>query len=191
LKSIENNSQKWKTPSQKIIQPLRRFDIASIGDISLPWPRFNIKSTLYNGIVYTITNTCAVDSVLFVYYFILKTASTSIKNLFSHGMDPKYYILNKTMELVDSDGWDIARLYWLTANNRLSVNTNTSCDTPSAADTITSCDTSSKYHDIFGTVNKNVYKYLRSMQNHVFSTECTTADCRKRRKKRGDEIILR
>jgi len=180
IKSIAKNSKKSKTSPQKMMPPPQLFDKASIGNIALPWPRYNIKSTLFNGIVYTINNTCSVDSVLFVYYLIFKTASTLIKNLFSNGSDSIYSILNKTMQLVDTNGWDIARLYWLKTNNRLLANTNAASSTTTYR------------QDLFGMVDDNAYRYLRAMQTYIYSTECTATDCPKRKQSRtGAEIALR
>ena len=167
-------------PCRKMVPSKGRFDTASIGDLKLPWPRYNIKSKLYNGTVYTIQNTCSLDSVLFVYYFIFKTASTSIINLFNRGGDPIYHIVNKTMELVEANGWDVARLHWLTANYRLPDNTNTTNAT------------NNKSYDLFGTVDGNAYRYLRAMQTHVWSTECLAIDCPKRKlDRKSTEIVLR
>ena len=178
--SIVNYSQKSKESVSTSVQSPQRFKIASICDVTLSWPKFTIQSTLFNGTIYTITNTCALDSVLFVYYFIFRTASTFQRNLFKQGSDLIYHILNKTVQLIDSKEWNIARLYWLTANNRLSLDANTT-DT-----------TVSRSHDIFGTVDQNVYQYLRAMQIHIFSTECSARDRPKRRQSRKSaEIVLR
>jgi hypothetical protein len=180
IKAAETNSKKSKTSPQKMIPPLRRFDIASLGNVTLPWPRYNIKSTMFNGKAYTITNTCSLDSVLFVYYLIFKTASTSMKNLFSRGSEPIYTILNKTMQLVDTNGWNIARLHWLKVNHQL------------RADNDTTDSTTSHYQDLFGTVDENVYQYLRAMQNHSFATECTAEDCPQRKQnRRSADIVLK
>lgn len=179
-KSPEKPSKRSKISPQKMIPPRGRFDLASIDDVSLLWPRYNIKSTMFNGTLYTITNTCAMDSVLFVYYFILKTASTLFIDQFNRGSDRIYHIIKKTMGLVDTNGWNVARLYWLTANHRLSDDSNTARST------------TEKSYDLFGTVDTNAYQYLRAMQMHVYSTECSSVDCPKQKQtKRNSDIVLR
>ena len=173
-------SKKSKISPQKTMPSLGRFDTALIGDVALSWSRFNIKSTLFNGTSYTIVNTCSLDSVLFIYHFIFKTASTLIINLFKSGKDPIYHIINETMELVDTDGWDVARLYWLTSTHRLSGNAHRTHST------------ASKSYNIFGTIDENVYQYLRAMQMNVYSTEFTAVDCSKRQQsKKCAELTLR
>ena len=70
--------------------------------------------------------------------------------------------LHKTFDLVESKGWDLARLYWITANSIYSNQKD-----------------AYKHIDLYGTADTNVFQYVREIQKYVIKSTCTCTDCPK------------
>jgi hypothetical protein len=70
--------------------------------------------------------------------------------------------LLKTFDLVENEGWDIARLYWIsihaTGPNRNKLN---------------------QHYDLFTTADNNVFQYVRELQKYVINSTCTSKNCPK------------
>jgi hypothetical protein len=67
--------------------------------------------------------------------------------------------LKRTFDLVETQGWDIARIYWV------SIHTNNSDRT--------------QHHDLFATADTNVFQYVRELQKYVMKSKCKSPDCPK------------
>ncbi|CAF2402731.1 unnamed protein product [Rotaria sp. Silwood2] len=138
---------------------LRR--IVEIQQCSLAWPAFGIKKTIFEGHTYSVTNTCSMDSPLFALYFIFRT-EPSINEIILNSENEPFSSLRETFLLVESDGWDQARLQWLISHgllNRKGVNTN----------------------DIYGSLDTNVIRFIKNpLQLHQAKTFCARHTCPQR-----------
>ncbi|CAF4464362.1 unnamed protein product, partial [Didymodactylos carnosus] len=113
---------------------------ALIEKVTIPWPKYSIKNAIFNGTKYSVINTCLLDSALFVLYYAYVSYSNQFRALFDRETKPIYCNLRKTFQLVESDGWDTARLYWLNIHKRL--------NSPTA--------NGNNQYNLFGTVDENV-----------------------------------
>jgi len=116
------------------------------------------------GHEYGITDTCNVDSGLFVLYFLFQTDSIMHELIDKMSTEP-YTSLRATFELVDSEGWDSARLYWLLVHKRLDPFSNS-------------------LQSMFGSMDQNVYQFIKGLQRYSVSSLCSRLECPER-KKRG------
>jgi hypothetical protein len=165
--SSETNSafpkRKKMLPSPKIENSLKRSaHVTKIGGISLSWPQYKISSCMYMKKRYTVTNTCSIDAALFVFYHCYKTGSSAFRQLFETDITPCHTALRKVFELVDSDGWDIARLHWLISHNLLNKMTRDGV------------------FDIEDTIYENALQFVRPMQMYNIKSECSCVMCPKR-----------
>ncbi|CAF1509386.1 unnamed protein product, partial [Adineta ricciae] len=92
--------------------------MVTIDQCPLLWPAFGIYKKSFEGKVYSVTNTCSIDAALFAIYVIFWTES-SIKSVILNSEAEPFLSLRKTFALVESNGWDEARLYWLTSHSIL------------------------------------------------------------------------
>ena len=92
--------------------------------------------------VYSVTNTCNIDSPLFSIYVIFRTES-NIQNVISNSDKEPFLSLRKTFALVESDGWDEARLYWLTSHDLLTHQ-------------------QSNKHNVYGSIDANVLRFVKN-----------------------------
>ncbi len=69
-----------------------------------------------------------------------------------------YSTLVKTFELVEKKGWDIARLNWLLSFNIVK---------PTDPQTIS----------LFGSVDEQVFCFIKNLQRHSYETVCSRVDC--------------
>lgn len=130
-----------------------------VGNLKLPFPHYNIGPQFYGGKRYSASNTCSIDSALFLLYYIFKSRSEDFRRLF----DPSILVcqqLHKTFELVDSAGWDIARIYWISTHT-----THPDRDSPT------------QHHDLFTTADNNVWQYVRELQKYIVKSKCKSLDC--------------
>ncbi|CAF4120533.1 unnamed protein product, partial [Rotaria sordida] len=132
-----------------------------VGNLQLAFPHFNFGPTFFDGKRYSASNTCSLDSSLFLLYYIYKSSSNYFRSLFNQNLLVCEQ-LRKTFEFVETDGWDIARLYWITIhsthpdkNNRV------------------------QHHDLYTTADNNVFQYVRELQKHVIKSTCRSSDCPK------------
>ncbi|CAF4153886.1 unnamed protein product, partial [Adineta steineri] len=135
---------------------------ATIGSLKLTWPSYAIENATYAGEQYFIFNTCTIDTGLFILYHAYKTQSDDFRNLFLSDTLNIYKIIHRTFQLVDTDGWTTARLYWLTENNLL-----------------TNKHRNGKY-DLMNTMEAIVFQFIKRMQTFPIKSKCTCVVCPKR-----------
>ena len=149
------------SPSRQQVVLKRRAGFTNIGTLQLAWPRYGIRNSTFEGKVYSVTNTCPLDTGLFVMYYAYKAGKTEFRDLFERDAPEIYTILRRTFQLVDIDGWINARLYWLTIHNLLNDNDEESV------------------HDIENTLTEIVFKFIQPMQKHEIKSKCSCDACPK------------
>ncbi|CAF1401383.1 unnamed protein product [Rotaria magnacalcarata] len=135
-----------------------------ISGFALKWPTFEIKNVMYTGQAYTLYNTCAIDSALFSLYFIYVTDEIISSELKEAADSSPYATLTKTFNIVEKEGWDAARIYWLLKCNILKT-----------AGRLT--------RDLFGSVDELAFSFLKSRQRHSNEIICLRSDCPKKERK--------
>ncbi|CAF1572879.1 unnamed protein product, partial [Rotaria magnacalcarata] len=160
--SITSNIAKKKLPKvEEFDLPIGWPKYTMVGDLRLPFPHFNIGPTWFEGKRYSASNTCALDSSLFLLYYIYMSHSEDFRSLF----DPNILIceqLRKTFDLVNAQGWDIARLYWISTHSTHANQNDTS-----------------QHHDLYATADNNVFQYVRDLQKYAIKSTCRSKDCPK------------
>lgn len=98
---------------------------------------------------------------------------SNIKSVISKSDKEPFLSLRKTFELVDSEGWDEARLYWLMINGLLSPK-------------------QFNYYNSYGSVDGNALRFIKSyLQLYESRSICSQKDCPMReRKTTSTEIAL-
>ena len=76
----------------------------NIGPLRPPWPRYRID-----------------DAVSFAVYHAYKAGGDAFRLLFENDTIKALALLRHIFRLVESDGWTIARLFWLTQHHLLTV----------------------------------------------------------------------
>lgn len=146
---------------------------AVIGPVQLPWPRYGIRNAIYGGQVYSVTNTCPLDTGLFVLYYAYKAGTDKFRQLLDNDTLPAFTTLRRTFQLVESDGWTTARLHWLVEYNILK-----------------STNIAHQY-DIENTLTEIVFRFVQPMQEYPIQSECTCTFCPKQlRQSRSVDINL-
>lgn len=121
----------------------------TIGDLRLKFPHYNIAPTFFDGKRYSVSNTCSLDSSLFLLYYIYKSKAEQFRRLFDQNV-PVCEELRKTFDFVENQDWDIARLYWIsTHSNHLDRNK------------------LNQHHDLYATADTNVFQYVREIQKYT------------------------
>ena len=134
----------------------------TIGNLKLKFPHFNIGPTFISSDRrYSASNTCSLDSSLFLLYYIYMSHSDEFRSLFDSDIKVCDR-LRKTFDLVESKGWDLARMYWITANS-IYANPKAGC----------------AHIDLYGTADTNVFQYVREVQKYVIESTCTCKECPK------------
>jgi hypothetical protein len=95
---------------------------------------------------------------LFALYYIYKTDDNVANNFRTAQKSSPYLKLIDTFALVEKEGWDIARLYWLRRWNILKV--------PGRQPT-----------SLFGFVDEFVFNFLKIEQRYSIKITCTRYDC--------------
>jgi hypothetical protein len=141
--------------------------------LTLSFPRYSIVNACFEGRLYSVTQTCSIDTGLYALYYVYKTASDIFRLLFDLNTTPCHINLRKTFQLVDSDGWDTARLHWLVSHKLLGqVN-------------------SDGMYDIKDTITANVFQFVEPLQMYMIKTECLCIACPKPvRFKKNHDISL-
>ncbi|CAF4028148.1 unnamed protein product, partial [Adineta steineri] len=134
----------------------------TISSLKLTWPSYGIENATYAGEHYFIFHTCTVDTGLFILYHAYKTQSDDFRNLFLSDTLSIYKIIHRTFQLVDTNGWTTARLYWLTENNIL-----------------TDKRSDGKY-DLMNTMEAIIFQFIKVMQAFPIKSKCTCVVCPKR-----------
>ncbi|CAF2080423.1 unnamed protein product [Rotaria magnacalcarata] len=119
---------------------------------------------MYTGQAYTLYNTCAIDSALFSLYFIYVTDEIISSELKEAAESSPYATLIKTFNIVEKEGWDVARIYWLLKCNILKT-------------------TGRLMRDLFGSVDELVSSFLKSRQRHSNEIIYSRPDCTKKERK--------
>ena len=155
---------------------------ATIDGETIRWPTFGLNNKDFEGISpdqtradhkpsfhhcpsrghqYSLTDTCNIDAGLFAIFFLYRT-DTGFENEVNDGnrVSP-YQTLLKTFQLVEEKGWDYARIFWLLKNNRLNVSNR-------------------KMKSMFGSVDANVFCFLKSQQRYYTKIVCTRPECKER-----------
>ena len=99
-------------------------------------------------------------------YHAYKAGTTKFRQLFESVDLPVYETIRRTFQLVDSDGWTSARLYWLLRHNLL---------------TTTNED---GVFDIENTWHNIVFEFVKPMQEYQINSECSCVVCPKRRRQK-------
>jgi hypothetical protein len=95
---------------------------------------------------------------------------SNIQNIILHSEKEPFQSLRKTFALVESDGWDEARLFWLINQGLLSRQ-------------------QSNDHNVFGSVDRNALRFIKNpVQLYESKSVCSRQDCptRERNTTNGD-----
>jgi hypothetical protein len=176
-KESRYDRKKIKTSSSKLsnaTQYRSNDPLTKIGNLSLTWPRYKIKDGVYAGHSFSITNTCSVDTGLFILYHAYKANTDEFRNLFETDILDAFITLRRTFEYVEHDNWTVARLYWVVKHELLEVK---------RADGT---------YDLLNTLTKVVFDFVRPMQHFKVKSKCTCIACSKRiRESSSFDIVLR
>ena len=135
--------------------------IAKVGSLRLPWPRYGIKDAVYESQHFSIFHTCPLDTGLFAVYHAYKAGSDAFRLLFENDTVEALTLLRHIFQLVESDGWTVARLFWLTRNHLLTVR-----------------DSDGRYN-LKNTLNEIVFRFITPMQSFRLFSECSCLACSK------------
>ena len=116
-----------------------------------------------HGQTYSISNTCKIDSGLFILFYLYKTDEEVAEAIDVDDPKSPYSILRQTFQYVDTDGWDVARIYWLLTNKILK---------PS--------DRNMK--NLFGSMDENVFRFVKEKQRYARTVLCTREECRRKKR---------
>ena len=139
----------------------RDYLTTKIGDLKLTWPPYGIKNALYADEYHSIYYTCTIDTGLFVLYHAYKAGTDDFRNLFESDTLEAYTLLRRTFQLVESDGWTIARLYWLTENNLLREK-----------------DKDGQYN-LMNVMDAIVFEFIKPIQTFSLNSTCSCSACPK------------
>ncbi|CAF3935227.1 unnamed protein product [Rotaria sp. Silwood1] len=153
---VTNDQPSKSLHSQQQYQPE-----SLIGTRILRWPKFGVYDATYEGQLYSLTLTCPIDTALFCLYFVYETDINVAEELKKASESSSYATLIKTFDLVKTEGWDSARIFWLRAFNILKK-----------------YDKQPK--SLFSSVDETVFKFLRTQQRHITKITCSRSDCAQR-----------
>ena len=111
------------------------------------------------------TNTCPTDSALFALYFIYKTDINIAKELDNAPKTSAYSSLVQAFRIAENDSWDAARLDWLHTHSIL--------------------DHFARKKSHFGSIDAQVFRFLKLEQYHSCQIECSRVRCKRRRRSRA------
>ncbi|CAF1504788.1 unnamed protein product [Adineta ricciae] len=153
-----------------LVKPSNEPDINIDGYI-IRWPRFGINNVFFKDLYYKLTNTCATDSGLFVLYFIYKT-DLDLADIFEDAPSTSpYSSLARVFRIVDTEGWDIARLTWLYINGIL--------------------DKFARKENLFGSIDAQVFHFIKEEQRYSYETVCSRPQCKlKNRHSSSTELVI-
>ncbi len=75
--------------------------------------RDKLPDQLHKGKIFSVTNTCLLDTGLFVLWHAYKAGIKKFRSLFESEALAASVAVRRTFQHVESDGWTTARLYWL------------------------------------------------------------------------------
>jgi hypothetical protein len=147
--------------STEFFTPNRWPTHTTVGNMNLPFPHFNIGPTfITRQRRYSASDTCSLDSSLFLLYYIYMSHSQEFRSLFDPTIAACKQLL-KTFDLVEKKGWDVARLYWVTVHSNYLK------------------DKRRAHINLHATADTNVFQYVREVQKYVTKSTCTCTDCPK------------
>ena len=135
--------------------------LATVNNLQLTWPRYGIRNAIYEGNMFSVTNTCPLDTGLFILYHAYKAASENFRALFESDTLPAFEDIRRTFQLVEGDGWTVGRLYWLVRHGLLKKK-NDNCE-----------------YDIENTLTEIVFRFVQPMQEYSIRSKCSCAACPK------------
>ena len=150
------------SPNRRQLIPHVQQTLVAVGDLKLTWPRYGIRNAIHEGKIYSVTRTCPLDTGLFVFYYAYRAGSEKFRQLFEDNALNAFTVLRRTFQLVESDGWTVARLYWLLEHGILK-------DTNAAHE-----------YDIENTLTEIVFRFVQPMQEYPIRSKCSCAACPKR-----------
>jgi hypothetical protein len=149
------------SPDRRQIKSKTKLKLATIGTLQLTWPRFGIRNAIHESKIYSLTNTCPLDTGLFVLYHVYKAGTEKFRDLFKRDDLDACVALRRTFQLVESDNLTTARLYWLILHGLLK-------------------DNSQGYvHDIKNNLVEIVFRFVKPMQEHSTRSKCSCVACQK------------
>ncbi|CAF0970624.1 unnamed protein product [Didymodactylos carnosus] len=134
-----------------------------IDGYTIQWPKFQIRNALFQGQSYPINNTCNADSALFALYVLYRTDLNIAEELINASEKSPYGALYKTFHLVETQGWDAARINWLLTHNRLKTS-----------------DRQTK--SMFGSLDEDVFCFIKGQQRHSSTIICSRPECKGRKR---------
>ncbi|CAF3432704.1 unnamed protein product [Rotaria socialis] len=134
---------------------------AIIDGLTIRWPKFGLNNVIFEGQSYSLTLTCPIDSALFVLYFLYKTDVSLAGELDDAPQSSPYSKLVETFKIVEKEGWDTARIYWLLTFNILKRSDR-------------------RLKSLFGSVDEQVFCFLKNEQRHSNKIICTRPDCKEK-----------
>ena len=108
---------------------------------------------------------------MFALYFIYKI-DLDLADAFENApLTSSYRTLLKVFQIVENEGWDIARLTWLHMNGIL--------------------DKYAQNADLFGSVDSQVFRFIKEQQRYSYQTECFRHECKlKNRHSSSTELTI-
>lgn len=133
-----------------------------------------MEDIIHEGQSYSITNTCPLDTGLFMLYHAYKSSGLDFQYLFESDRLPVYTTMRRTFQLVETDGWDSARLFWLLTHGLLKNKTQNG------------------EYDLENTITEIVFRFVQSIQIFTITSMCSCAACPKQyRSTNSVDIVLR
>jgi hypothetical protein len=145
----------------------------------LRWPKFEIKSAVFESNArktmsdtiadfifiltvldqsYSIVNTCNLDCGLFIFYYLYRMEITIEEAMSQAPQGSPYALLRRTFQYVQANGWDTARIFWLLSNRILKP-------------------TDRKIKNLFGSLDTNVFRFIKQTQRYSRKATCARANC--------------
>ena len=144
-----------------------------IGNMQLTWPRYGIRNAIYEGRIYSVTNTCPLDIGLFILYHAYKAGTAEFRERFERDDLHSYATIRRTFQMVESDGWTTARLYWLVKHGLLKKKNE------------------DHLYDIENTLTEIVFRFVQPMQKYLVTSTCSCSACPKQiRQTTSSDIAL-
>jgi hypothetical protein len=174
---FRKDRKKFKTSSSTLSntkQHISNDPVTTVGTLNLTWPRYIIKDGVYAEHSFNITNTCPVDTGLFILYHAYKANTDEFRNLFETNTLEAFITLRRTFQYVENDNWTVARLYWLVKHDLLTIVNEVG------------------QYDLMDTLTKIVFDFVKPMQQFQLKSQCTCTACPKSyREHTSSDIQLR
>ena len=121
----------------------------------------NQKCNIYVSERFFIFSAYPINTGLFILYYAYTVGIHHFRNLFESNALHICKLLRHIFQLVETDGWTVTHLYWLTRNNLLTnKNKNDTENLKNAMDAV-------------------VFKFIKNMQTYPVQSKCSYAACPK------------